>query len=94
MGYDVADIRRAEDGYIVEGDIWLTQKHLDDFENALQIRHSFNQEDQVVSEDRQNINITLNGWNYQLDVARAMDYWNEFANCNITFATNGAGEWT
>lgn len=91
MGYDVSDIRQAEDGYIVEGDIWLTQRHLDEFDQAKQTRHSFNWEDQEVSKDRQTINITVSGWRYNNDVARAMDYWNAVANCNITFATNGSG---
>ena len=43
MGYDISDIRSAANGYIVEGDILLTQRHLDEFESRVQTRQNFNQ---------------------------------------------------
>ena len=55
MGYDISDIRSAANGYIVEGDILLTQRHLDEFESRVQTRQNFNQYWLTVSKDNQKI---------------------------------------
>ena len=57
MGYDISDIRSAANGYIVEGDILLTQRHLDEFESRVQTRQNFNQYWLTVSKDNQKIQI-------------------------------------
>ena len=79
MGYDISDIRSAANGYIVEGDILLTQRHLDEFESRVQTRQNFNQYWLTVSKDNQKIQINsaFPYVDFSLDCLDAIQYWNE-----------------
>ena len=91
MGYDISDIRSAANGYIVEGDILLTQRHLDEFESRVQTRQNFNQYWLTVSKDNQKIQINsaFPYVDFSLDCLDAIQYWNEKSQCSIVLS--GAG---
>ena len=91
MGYDISDIRSAANGYIVEGDILLTQRHLDEFESRVQTRQNFNINWFKVSPDNQEIQINSSFpyVDFSLDCLDAIQYWNEKSQCSIVLS--GAG---
>lgn len=92
MGYDVSEIQKISDGYIVEGDICLTHRHLDDFKSMPQTRHTFNWQGFEVSKERQTIRVRTHAGEYDNDVASAIGYWNQVSDCNIILETSGSGE--
>lgn len=84
MGYDTSEAFAVKDGYVVEGDILLTTKHLEDFLSAPRTRHTSNG-NYFVAKEYQTLYITFSGSNLTDKVLKAMDYWNENAQCNIVF---------
>lgn len=89
MGYDTTDIYQISDGYVVEGDILLTRKHIDGYEahQAQQTRQTFNLFDYKVSEEKQNIVVEYNtGVTYNIEHMEAIRYWNEKSKCNIVLS--------
>ena len=84
MGYDTSEAFAVKDGYVVEGDILLTSKHLEDFLSAPQTRHTRNG-NYFVGKDLQILYVTYGGPNFNEKLFEAMEYWNENAQCNIVF---------
>ena len=84
MGYDTSEAFAVKDGYVVEGDILLTSKHLEDFLSAPQTRHTRNG-NYFVGKDLQILYVTYGGPNFNEKIFEAMEYWNENAQCNIVF---------
>ena len=84
MGYDTSEAFAVKDGYVVEGDILLTSKHLEDFLAAPQTRHTRNG-NYFVGKDLQILYVTYGGPNFNEKIFEAMEYWNENAQCNIVF---------
>ena len=84
MGYDTSESFAVKDGYVVEGDILLTSKHLEDFLSAPQTRHTRNG-NYFVGKDLQILYVTYGGPNFNEKIFEAMEYWNENAQCNIVF---------
>ena len=84
MGYDTSEAFAVKDGYVVEGDILLTSKHLEDFLSAPQTRHTRNG-NYFVGKDLQILYVTYGGPNFNEKIIEAMEYWNENAQCNIVF---------
>ena len=84
MGYDTSEAFAVKDGYVVEGDILLTSKHLEDFLSAPQTRHTRNG-NYFVGKDLQILYVTYGGPNFNEKIFDAMEYWNENAQCNIVF---------
>ena len=82
MGYDTSEAFAVKDGYVVEGDILLTSKHLEDFLSAPQTRHTRNG-NYFVGKDLQILYVTYGGPNFNEKIFEAMEYWNENAQCNI-----------
>ena len=75
MGYDTSEAFAVKDGYVVEGDILLTSKHLEDFLSAPQTRHTRNG-NYFVGKDLQILYVTYGGPNFNEKIFEAMEYWN------------------
>ena len=84
MGYDTSEAFAVKDGYVVEGDILLTSKHLEDFLSAPQTRHTRNG-NYFVAKEYQTLYVSVAGSNLNDKVVEAMEYWNENSQCNIVF---------
>lgn len=87
MGYDTSDLYKCADGYVVEGDILITDEYIEDFKNRPQTRHTFNKAGQIVALNKLSI-IVAPFPNYGNEgfvnvVDDAIKYWNEKSECNI-----------
>ena len=93
MGYDTSEISITERGYVVEGDILLRHEYLAELKTIEPTRQTQDMSLNVVSDGKRTINIvTSGGLDYYNAIQKAIDYWNQKAQCGITFATSGAGE--
>ena len=54
LGYDIADIEKTDDGYLVEGDIWLTDEWLEEAGQQPQTRLTQHNKGYLISQQYQN----------------------------------------
>ena len=54
LGYDIADIEKTDDGYLVEGDIWLTDEWLEEAGQQPQTRLTQHNKGYLTSQQYQN----------------------------------------
>ena len=93
MGYDTSAVSVTERGYVVEGDILLRHEYLAELKTIEPTRQTQDVSRNVVSAEKRTINIVTSGvLDYYDAIQEAIDYWNQKAQCAITFATSGAGE--
>ena len=93
MGYDTSVVSVTERGYVVEGDILLRHEYLAELKTIEPTRQTQDVSRNVVSAEKRTINIVTSGvLDYYDAIQEAIDYWNQKAQCAITFATSGAGE--
>ncbi len=93
MGYDTSAVSVTERGYVVEGDILLRHEYLAELKTIEPTRQTQDVSRNVVSAEQRTINIVTSGvLDYYDAIQEAIDYWNQKAQCAITFATSGAGE--
>ena len=93
MGYDTSAVSVTERGYVVEGDILLRHEYLAELKTIEPTRQTQDVSRNVVSAEKRTINIvTSEVLDYYDAIQEAIDYWNQKAQCAITFATSGAGE--
>ena len=93
MGYDTSAVSVTERGYVVEGDILLGHEYLAELKTIEPTRQTQDVSRNVVSAEKRTINIVTSGvLDYYDAIQEAIDYWNQKAQCAITFATSGAGE--
>ena len=93
MGYDTSAVSVTERGYVVEGDILLRHEYLAELKTIEPTRQTQDVSRNVVSAEKRTINIVTSGVLDSYDaIQEAIDYWNQKAQCAITFATSGAGE--
>ena len=93
MGYDTSAVSVTERGYVVEGDILLRHEFLAELKTIEPTRQTQDVSRNVVSAEKRTINIVTSGvLDYYDAIQEAIDYWNQKAQCAITFATSGAGE--
>ena len=93
MGYDTSAVSVTERGYVVEGDILLRHEYLAELKTIEPTRQTQDVSRNVVSAEKRTINIVTSGvLDYYDAMQEAIDYWNQKAQCAITFATSGAGE--
>ena len=93
MGYDTSAVSVTERGYVVEGDILLRHEYLAELKTIEPTRQTQDESRNVVSAEKRTINIVTSGvLDYYDAIQEAIDYWNQKAQCAITFATSGAGE--
>ena len=93
MGYDTSAVSVTERGYVVEGDILLRHEYLAELKTIEPTRQTQVVSRNVVSAEKRTINIVTSGvLDYYDAIQEAIDYWNQKAQCAITFATSGAGE--
>ena len=93
MGYDTSAVSVTERGYVVEGDILLRHESLAELKTIDPPRQTQDVSRNVVSAEKRTINIVTSGvLDYYDAIQEAIDYWNQKAQCAITFATSGAGE--
>ena len=93
MGYDTSAVSVTERGYVVEGDILLRHEYLAELKTIKPTRQTQDVSRNVVSAEQRTINIVTSGvLDYYDAIQEAIDYWNQKAQCAITFATSGAGE--
>ena len=93
MGYDTSAVSVTERGYVVEGDILLRHEYLAELKTIEPTRQTQDVSRDVVSAEKRTINIVTSGvLDYYDAIQEAIDYWNQKAQCAITFATSGAGE--
>ena len=93
MGYDTSVVSVTERGYVVEGDILLRHEYLAELKTIEPTRQTQDVSRNVVSAEQRTINIVTSGvLDYYDAIQEAIDYWNQKAQCAITFATSGAGE--
>ena len=97
LGYDVADIEKADDGYLVEGDIWLTDQWLQDIRQEPQTRLNQHNRGYLVSPQYQNKlyldinNLTTASALWSNPATNAMTQWNSLAKCYISiYNTSGS----
>lgn len=100
LGYDTEDIEKTGDGYLVEGDIWLTDAWLEDARSQPGTRLTQHHAGNLVGQTYQNklflnlsnLSIVSALWNNPATVAA--NQWNALANCyiNIGFGTSGDAE--
>lgn len=97
MGFDVSDLKMVEGGYLVEGDIVLTQQHIDYYMNAPKTRISQNRYRNVVGQDKlPNLRVEYTSEDFSqfdplIPCAKAMGYWNTYSGCNV-FLSDYEGE--
>ena len=93
MGYDTSAVSVTERSYVVEGDILLRHEYLAELKTIEPTRQTQDVSRNVVSAEKRTINIVTSGvLDYYDAIQEAIDYWNQKAQCAITFATSGAGE--
>ena len=93
MGSDTSAVSVTERGYVVEGDILLRHEYLAELKTIEPTRQTQDVSRNVVSAEKRTINIVTSGvLDYYDAIQEAIDYWNQKAQCAITFATSGAGE--
>ena len=93
MGYDTSAVSVTERGYVVEEDILLRHEYLAELKTIEPTRQTQDVSRNVVSAEKRTINIVTSGvLDYYDAIQEAIDYWNQKAQCAITFATSGAGE--
>ena len=77
----------------MEGDILLRHEYLAELKTIEPTRQTQDVSRNVVSAEKRTINIVTSGvLDYYDAIQEAIDYWNQKAQCAITFATSGAGE--
>lgn len=90
IGYDVSDIEKADDGYLVEGDIWLTAEWLADAKQQRpETRLSKHTGGSLVVQQYQNklcvdmSNFTVVSSLWTVPVVNAINQWNSLSKCYI-----------
>lgn len=96
LGYDIADIEKTDDGYLVEGDIWLTDEWLEEAGQQPQTRLTQHNKGYIVSQQYQNKlymnvgNLTSSSALWTNPATDAIARWNTVAKCYI-FISNTSG---
>lgn len=92
LGYDVAGIEKTDDGYLVEGDIWLTDEWLEEAEQQPQTRLTQHNKGYLVSQQYQNKlyinvgNLTSSSALWANPATNAIAQWNAVAKCYISIS--------
>lgn len=86
LGYDVSDLEKTDDGYLVEGDIWLPDEWLEQAREQPKTRLSRHSMVQPVSQQYQDklyLNVVGSPAFWDKPITKAIDNWNDLRNCNI-----------
>lgn len=92
LGYDVAGIEKTDDGYLVEGDIWLTDEWLEEAGQQPQTRLTQHNKGYLVSQQYQNKlymnvgNLTSSSALWANPATNAIAQWNAVAKCYISIS--------
>lgn len=99
LGYDVSDIEKADDGYLVEGDIWLTAEWLADAKQQRpETRLSKHTGGSLVAQQYQNklyvdmSNFTVVSSLWTGPVVNAINQWNSLSKCYIDIINVTGGD--
>ena len=97
LGYDIADIEKTDDGYLVEGDIWLTDEWLEEAGQQPQTRLTQHNKGYLISQQYQNKlhmnvgNLTSSSALWTNPATNAIAQWNAVAKCYISISnTSGS----
>lgn len=97
LGYDIADIEKTDDGYLVEGDIWLTDEWLEETGQQPQTRLTQHNKGYLISQQYQNKlymnvgNLTSSSALWTNPATNAIAQWNAVAKCYISISnTSGS----
>lgn len=97
LGYDIADIEKTDDGYLVEGDIWLTDEWLEEAGQQPQTRLTQHNKGYLTSQQYQNKlymnvgNLTSSSALWTNPATNAIAQWNAVAKCYISISnTSGS----
>lgn len=97
LGYDVSNIEKTDDGYLVEGDIWLTDEWLEEAGQQPQTRLTQHNNGFLVRQDYQNKlfidvgNLTSSSALWANPATNAIAQWNAVANCYISISNTSGG---
>lgn len=97
LGYDVSDIEKTDDGYLVEGDIWLTDEWLEEAGQQPKTRLTKHNKGYLVSQPYQNKlymnvgNLTSSSALWANPATSAIAQWNAVSNCYISISNTSGG---
>lgn len=92
LGYDVSNIEKTDDGYLVEGDIWLTDEWLEEAGPQPKTRLTQHNNGFLVRQDYQNKlfidvgNLTSSSALWTNPATSAIAQWNAVTNCYISIS--------
>ena len=92
LGYDIADIEKTDDGYLAEGDIWLTDEWLEEAGQQPQTRLTQHNKGYLISQQYQNKlhmnvgNLTSSSALWTNPATNAIAQWNAVAKCYISIS--------